>query len=361
VISPGADDLADAYRFSDVAGANRVSADAVLVGSAGITVLGRAGAPDGVDHLVCVVLTDAGETLAVRHYPSALGVARAATHAPDGALVIAGEARRAPLDYGGCLLRLDAAGEVLHSVVLGPSGATGFSTVAVLPDDTTVAGGSARGKGWLVRAGREAFLDGVAEVTGLTTFDGGLAMVAVRDRSTTALGTARVASLADDGRIRWQRQLPGELVAVAARSGGGLVAVGHHEPDPPGPARLWLPGLTAAGELSWERSIGAGDGQWRGRAIAALPDGGLAAAGDVGHNGSRELRIVRLAADGDVLWERRYGGGYDVASGLAATGDGGLVLAATTAAPEPTRTDIHILRLDWAGDVLWERVFEATW
>jgi hypothetical protein len=375
-LAPESDDLARAYRVSDAAGAGRLSADAVLAGSAGITVLGRSTATDGVEHLILVELSGAGETVAVRHYPSDLGTARAVAHAPDGALVIAGEAHRGPQDYRGSLLRLDAGGEVVHSAVFGPSGASGFSAVSVLPDDTTVAGGATRGHGWLVRASAvaqprgELPLDDVAEVTGLTSFDGGLAMVAVRDRSTTALGTARVASLADDGRIRWQRQLPangrGELAAVATRSGGGLVAVGHYEPVPPSgagptaPARLWLLRLNAAGEHSWEQSIGAGGGQWRGRAIAALPDGGLAAAGDVGYDGRRELRAMRLAADGSVLWARRYGGEYDVASGITASGDGGLVLVGTTAAPDLARTDIRVLRLDQAGNVRWERVFGAA-
>jgi hypothetical protein len=213
-------------------------------------------------------------------------------------------------------------------------------------------------------------VDDTAEVTGIAPFHGGLVLTALRERSTTAMTTARVASLADDGRTRWQRDLPatgrGELAAVAGLPAGGLVLAGNHEPasrdaaGPPNAARLWLLNLDAAGELRWERSIGVDQEQWRGRAVAALPDGSLVAAGDVGVDGRRELRVVRLRPAGSPLWSRGHGAEYDVADDLAITGDGDVVVVGTAASPERSRTDIRVLCLGQDGDLRWERRYGAA-
>jgi hypothetical protein len=104
--------------------------------------------------------------------------------------------------------------------------------------------------------------------------------------------------------------------------------------------------------------LGPPEEERRGRAIVALSDGGVAVAGAALRDDRRGLRVARLAADGRLVWEHAYGGdNYDVASGLAATADGGLVLVGSTMSKGPGKSNIWVLRLDTDGRVLWDRVF----
>jgi hypothetical protein len=394
-IAPTPDDLATARRAGAPRDAGSRSADAVLVGPDGITVLGRAIGTDAAEHLLLITLAHSGETRTALRYPPELGTGRAMAPTPDGGFVIAGEVPQGALAYRAGLVRLGPDGQVLGHGLHGPAGITGYSAVAVRTDGTVVAGGAANGVGWVTRATDVARLDGerllddVVEVTGLTAMDDGVAAVASQETSTVASGTAAVIGFDRSGGIRWRRRLPatgrGALTAIRALPDRGLAAVGHDVPTadpgpaaadraaadraaaagppvdpPPDPqARLWLVRLDAAGEVDWEHRIGAAGEHWRGRAITPLPGGGLAAVGDIARGGSRDLRVVSLDADGAVAWTRDYQRGYDTACGLDATDDGGLVMAGTAATPELGRTTIWVRRLDRTGDLLWERTLDA--
>ena len=96
--------------------------------------------------------------------------------------------------------------------------------------------------------------------------------------------------------------------------------------------------------------------------MAAFPDGGVALAGhavaaDLDH---RSIVVARLGPDGAPRWERKFGGGrMDVARGMTRTADGGLVVVGSTQSRGPGKTNVWILRLDAAGQLLWDKVFGA--
>lgn len=98
--------------------------------------------------------------------------------------------------------------------------------------------------------------------------------------------------------------------ALAAFADGGFAVSGWAAPPgEPGRRAGWLARVDAAGALAWERA-------WTDPgsvvdAVAALPDGGLLAAGTQGGEGW----LARIDASGATVWERRLGG---AGSGLAA-------------------------------------------
>ena len=68
-------------------------------------------------------------------------------------------------------------------------------------------------------------------------------------------------------------------------------------------------------------------------------------------------RFVRVPT-GDLVWERTFGGAEnDGAWSVAALADGGLAVAGYTESKGAGERDAWVLRLDGAGNVVWERTF----
>lgn len=368
-LAPTSDDLEQAYRVRDPNLAGHQRAQAVVAGGDGITVLCSANPKGDGEHTWLIRLAGDGTVGWERHFPAERGVGRALAALPGGGFAIAGEIQRSPMEFQGYLLRTDASGNATAGAAFGPRGVTGFSALAVQGDGSTLAGGSAGGHGWLVRADPalhatwDAPLGDVHDVAGLAALPGGgLAVAGRRELSTTSLDYTRISVFAADRQVRWQKQLPadgrGEPAAIATLPDGGLIAVGRHEASDRDDPRTWVIRLSGSGDVAWEKRLGDPGEVRLGTAVVALPDGGFAAAGAAQRDGRRGLRLARLTGDGTVLWERAYGGEKrDEATGLARTPDGGFVLVGSTMSKGAGKTNVWILKLDSDGKLVWDRAF----
>ena len=123
----------------------------------------------------------------------------------------------------------------------------------------------------------------------------------------------------------------------------------------------------------WDRSYG-GTGSDYLKALLAMPDGGLIAAGHSDsllgdrHDayGYSDAWMVRLDSSGDLLWERSFGGdSYDSAKSVARTADGGFIVGAWSSSGSNGnktsfnfgKTDYWLIRLDGDGNKIWDRSF----
>ena len=141
--------------------------------------------------------------------------------------------------------------------------------------------------------------------------DGGLVVIG-HSRSFSGHYDGLFLGLDRAGQQRWQRVLGGprndHAYGVVATADGGFAIVGQTRSWGNGESDLWLVRLDAAGTVAWDRTIG-GAGNDRGRAIAALPDGGMAVAGFVTASGTagaetgRDAYFARLSPDGSILWQ----------------------------------------------------------
>lgn len=369
-IAPTVQDLEHAHRTPDPNSAGHQGAQAVVVDAGGITVLCTANPKGDGNHMCLIRLADDGRVTWQRHYSQGAGsIGRGLTELPGGGFVIAGETQPSAVEFQGSILHTDADGNVVAHASFGLPGVTGFNAIALLGDGSLLAGGGSAWKGWLLHATgalgpvSETPIGDVDDVLGVAAIaDGGFAIAAQREKSTLGFGLTRIAAFARDGHLRWQAELPttgrGEPAALTSFPDGSLVAVGHRVATDHDKAQIWVVRMTTSGAVAWERLLGPPDEERRGRAIVALADGGVAVAGEALRDNRRGLRVARLAADGEVAWEHAYGGDkYDVATGLAATADGGLVLVGATMSKGPGKTNIWVLRLDREGRVLWDRVF----
>ena len=110
--------------------------------------------------------------------------------------------------------------------------------------------------------------------------------------------------------------------------------------------------LDTSGEVVWDQTFGGANDDWV-RAIVETQDGGHALAGYTMSKGAglSDVWLLKLAANGEFLWERTYGeAGNEWARALVELPDGGLALAGDTYSTGAGASDVLVLKI--AGDEL---------
>jgi hypothetical protein len=115
------------------------------------------------------------------------------------------------------------------------------------------------------------------------------------------------------------------------------------------------------GQLLWQKTYGVGDQDYA-TTIHQLPDGGYILAGMTQRVGTfhEDAWVLRLDAEGNVIWQKAFGGDDDESiSSIQPTADGGYIASGTTWS-YANFTEYHagwILKLDSAGNVVWQRTY----
>ncbi len=138
----------------------------------------------------------------------------------------------------------------------------------------------------------------------------------------------------------------------------GLVYPPVVEEKARGQSRCYLIKADAAGDTLWTRAFELTDRNWEGRHICLTGDGGYALTGNrnSGIGAHNEIYILKTDADGNHEWDRGYHNGLTCAGdAVAATPDGGLVVAGFVLLPETDSRDAFLLKTDALGDTVWVR------
>lgn len=177
----------------------------------------------------------------------------------------------------------------------------------------------------------------------------------------------------------WQTPDGGYLLAGSSGSGDTLISGDCGQTATNfGYSDFWLVRLDTNGHRLWDQSFGGSDTDVL-TALAPVADGGFLLGGysssAPGGNktaaalGDFDYWVVRVDTNGTRLWDRSFGSpGDDRLHGLAATADGGFVLAGSSdsiAGGNKTSSgygdlDFWVLRLDGAGNKIWEHPFGTT-
>lgn len=150
-------------------------------------------------------------------------------------------------------------------------------------------------------------------------------------------------------------RLDDEAHAVAEMPGGGYAIAGHTRSHGARNRDAWILRLNAHGKVVWQQVIG-GPLTEKIFGIAATPDGGVIVAGktySVGAGGSDAL-IARFSPSGALLWQRTYGGPHnDDARALVPLTDGGFVIVGSKGGQDDD--DVWVIAVDARGEKLWDR------
>ena len=250
--------------------------------------------------------------------------------------------------------------------------------IVPMSDDGVVVVGNTRSNGgfgnnaWIIRLNRAGDLVWEREFGGLNndqvygvvkTEDGGV-VVAGHTRSRGAgKSDFWVFRLGHQGNLIWERTF-GTLHndrarTVAATPDGGFLVAGTTQTNDEQEIDAWLLKLDGEGRRIWDSTFGGtgNDGIYH---LAVNPDGSIATAGYTALGGlaGYDVWVLRLSKQGKMVWERKLGRGvFDAATAIAATPEGGFLVVGVTSEDAFQKDDAWLLKLNGAGEVLWERIF----
>ncbi|WP_158056464.1 PKD domain-containing protein [Halorussus halophilus] len=144
---------------------------------------------------------------------------------------------------------------------------------------------------------------------------------------------------------------------------GKLLLTGTIRGDGTDPSDAWVMKTDSEGELEWERTYGGAELNRIHDATKA--DGGFVLAGRSIDNGDdqQDAWALKIAGDGTVEWERTFGTPRDDAFyGVLADDDGGFVLSGAKNKLSQNGADGWMLKVDADGKKQWERSYgQRSW
>jgi len=166
--------------------------------------------------------------------------------------------------------------------------------------------------------------------------------------------------------MQWSKTYGGTnedgATALVQTADGGYALAGWTWSFGTGLWDFWLVKTDAAGTMMWNKTYG-GTGSQEASALVQTVDGGYAIAGWTMSYGAGDYDfwLVKTNASGNMQWNKTYGGtGYDVASALVQTSDGGYALAGGTYSFGAGNYDFWLIRTDTSGNRLWNRTYGGT-
>ena len=165
------------------------------------------------------------------------------------------------------------------------------------------------------------------------------------------------------GNISWQKTYGGIYSDTAREiqqtSDGGYIITGYTDSFGTNTTDIWVIKLDASGDVSWEKTYG-GSGSDIARSIQQTSDGGFIVAGQTQSFGASDsyLWVLKLDMTGEVGWQNIYSGeGFDGATSIQQTQDGGYIVAGSTIPSLSGTFDIWALKLDGNGNVSWQKTY----
>jgi hypothetical protein len=169
-----------------------------------------------------------------------------------------------------------------------------------------------------------------------------------------------------DGGLLWDRAYggSGEDVGyfVKETQDGGYVVIGSTGSYGMGEERLWILKTDIDGNKQWDCILGGfvsslGDGGW---SVDVTYDGGYIVTGYTRSfgTGKKDLWLVKTDSEGNLLWDKTFGGlEDDVGMSVVRVADGGYVVAGRTASFGAGGDDIWLLKVDDDGEEVWNTTF----
>jgi hypothetical protein len=156
---------------------------------------------------------------------------------------------------------------------------------------------------------------------------------------------------------------------------GGFIMVGHSESDdfditdPQGSYDVWVVRIDNIGNMLWQKNFG-GSGIEIGYSITATQDGNFIVVGDTRSTdkdiseplGNADFWAIKFDPDGNMIWEKTYGGsGFESARSIKTLENGNFLIVGSSRSSDMDLTenqgknDCWAIIIDSAGDLKWQR------
>ena len=255
------------------------------------------------------------------------------------------------------ILKLDATGDILWKT------STGFS-------------GTDQGFSLIQTSDNGYFIASILDVTA----SGGLGNA--KTAAKHAGGDYWGIKLDTNGTIEWRKYFGGTNTDTCydiTETSGGYLMVGSSDSDDvditnnKGGYDFWVVKIDKVGALLWEKSFG-GDEIDEARAITTTNNGNFIIIGDTRsttkdvtqNNGGADLWAIKITTDGELIWQKNYGGAsFDVGRSIRKTIDGGFLISGSSRSADNGFTnkgqnDALILKIDANGNQQWQKTIGGT-
>lgn len=115
-----------------------------------------------------------------------------------------------------------------------------------------------------------------------------------------------------------------------------------------------------AGPVQWEAFYYSPGIDYQAMEIKACPEGGYIMVGSVTDTvyQQRDMLVLRVDVQGEVLWEKTYGAGSDdQAISVIVLEEGDFMVCGTTGSWGEGQGDMILLRLDTEGELIWQETY----
>lgn len=161
----------------------------------------------------------------------------------------------------------------------------------------------------------------------------------------------------------WARTYGGdardEAYGIVETADGDLVLCGYTKAQE---KHLWITKLDENGSSRWGKTY-KGKPISEGKDIIIGKDSNIVTAGYSikPFNYQSDIWVVKLNQEGEKLWDKNYGGSADEsANSIKEAYDGGYLIAGVTNTTSNFVEDAIVLKLDTAGEKIWERTFGGS-
>jgi uncharacterized delta-60 repeat protein len=306
----------------------------------------------------------------------------------DGGYIVAGiTASFGATVYDVWVLKLDSTGGVTWQKMYGGSGADfAYSIQQTSSDGGYIVAGYTNSFGaggwdvWVLK------LDSLGSVTWQKTY-GGSSYDYARSVEQTSDGGYIVAGytysfgagdydvwvlkLDSTGSVEWQKTYGGTgtdyAYSVEQTSDGGYVAAGYSSSFGASGYDFWVVKLLAGGGIAW--CSGSGASTTVSNVTPALTSATLLVTSVTPMSSSSAFTASSatplntaatvLVQTDSTYWAKNYGVGNDFAKSIKETSDGGYIVAGYTI-PAAGNSDVWLLKLDFAGSVMWQKTYGGT-
>lgn len=163
--------------------------------------------------------------------------------------------------------------------------------------------------------------------------------------------------------IEWERWFGGseddKAYSVQQTSDGGYIIAGYTYSSEAGSSDVYLVKTDSEGNMEWEKTFG-GKGSDIGYSVRQTKDGGYIVGGFTSSYGAGgdDAYLIKTDAAGNMQWEQVYGGSkQDQYYSVRQTLDGGYVLVGATFSFGAGHRDGHLIKTDSDGNVQWDKTF----
>ncbi|MDY6990868.1 MAG: MopE-related protein, partial [Thermodesulfobacteriota bacterium] len=208
------------------------------------------------------------------------------------------------------------------------------------------------------------------------TADGGYIVAGWTDSFGTGEEDLWITKVDSDGTIDWQKAYGGtgsegmwrnfsffnHTVCIQETGNHGFVVATYTDSFGAGNDDFWILELSSDGNVNWQKTYG-GSGNDIAYSIQRTTDGGYVVLGWTASYGAGDwdFWVLKLNSDGSVNWQKTYGGSeQDHADSIQETTDGGYVLVGETRSFGAGGYDFWVLKLNSDGSVNWQKTYGGS-